>query len=75
MSDFVTSPALCLARIWPRGGQPAIPWAVLWAGLVALSRLLLGVRRPSDVLAALCLGLFIPLGLRVVFDWKVAGQR
>ena len=45
------------------------------AGLVALSRLLCGVGRPSHALAALCLGLFIPLGLSMVFDREVAGQR
>ena len=75
MAAFVISAARCLARIWRRSAPRAITWAVLWAGLVALSRLLLGVRRPSDVLAAMRLGLFIPLGLSVVFDWKVAGQR
>ena len=72
---FATAAALCLARIWPRSAPLAITCAVLWAGLVALSRLVLGVHWPSDVLAALCLGVFIPLGLSVVFDRGVAGQR
>ena len=75
MAAFVISAARCLARIWPRSAPRAITWVVLWAGMGALLRLLLGVRRPSDMIDALCLGLFIALGLSVVFDWKVAGER
>lgn len=65
---FATAAALCLARLWPRSATPAMAAAMLWAGLVALSRLVLGVHWPSDVLAALCLGVFIPLSLSVAFD-------
>ena len=70
---FATAAALCLARIWPRRANLAMAVALLWAGLVALSRLVLGVHWPSDVLAALCLGVFIPLLLSLVFDGH--GQR
>ena len=31
---FATSAALCVARIWPRAGTPAMALAVLWTGLV-----------------------------------------
>jgi undecaprenyl-diphosphatase len=41
--------------------------------LVALSRLVLGVHWPSDVLVALCLGGFIPLAFSVWFDRGVVG--
>ena len=58
---FATAAALCVARIWPRAGNLAMALAVLWTGLIAVSRLVLGVHWPSDVLAAICLGAFIPL--------------
>jgi undecaprenyl-diphosphatase len=69
---FSTALALCLARRWPRGTHAAMSAALLWAGLVALSRLVLGVHWPSDVLAALCLGVFIPLAFSVWLDRGVA---
>ncbi|MDP1900808.1 MAG: phosphatase PAP2 family protein [Rubrivivax sp.] len=72
---FATAAALCLARIWPRSATLATAAALLWTGLVALSRLVLGVHWPSDVLAALCLGVFLPLLFSVVFDRESAGHR
>ena len=65
---FSTAAALCVARIWPRAAGPAISMAVLWTGLVAISRLVLGVHWPSDVLVAICLGFFIPLLISVAND-------
>lgn len=65
---FSTAAALCIAGVWPRAGTPAMVLAVLWTGLVAISRLVLGVHWPSDVLAAMCLGAFIPLLISVATD-------
>ena len=62
--------ALCVARIWPRAANPAMALAVLWTGLVAVSRLVLGVHWPSDVLVAMCLGFFIPLMISVANDLR-----
>lgn len=69
-----TAAALCLARIWPRFGNLAMWIAVLWTCLVAVSRLVLGVHWPSDVLAAFCVGVFIPLAISVGFDLRHRGS-
>ncbi len=67
---FSTAAALCVARIWPRAGNLAMGLAILWTCLVAISRLVLGVHWPSDVLAAMCLGAFIPLLISVAYDLR-----
>lgn len=68
-----TAAALCIARIWPGAGRPAMALAVAWTALVALSRLVLGVHWPSDVLAAACLGGFMPLLASVVWSGRGRG--
>lgn len=70
---FSTACALGLARIQPRCAWPAMALAVLWTVLVALSRLVLGVHWPSDVLAAFCLGMSIPLLTGFVLDLRHPG--
>ena len=67
---FATAAALCVARTLPRAGSLAMALAVLWTGLVAVSRLVLGVHWPSDVLVAMCLGFFIPLMISVANDMR-----
>lgn len=67
---FSTAAALCVARIWPRAGSVAMALAVLWTGMIAVSRLVLGVHWPSDVLVAMCLGFFIPLMISVANDMR-----
>lgn len=67
---FSAAAALCLARNCSRAGTLAMALAMLWTGLVAVSRLVLGVHWPSDVLVAMCLGFFIPLMISVANDLR-----
>lgn len=71
---FSTAAALCVARIWPRAGSLAMAVAVLWTALVGASRLVLGVHWPSDVLAAMCVGAFIPLVISLANDLRTRGS-
>lgn len=60
-----TAVALCAAQLWPAMRRPAVLLAGLWIVLVAGSRLVLGVHWPTDVLVAACLGIVLPILLRV----------
>ena len=64
---FATALTLIATRLWPLSRRVALPLAVLWISLMGLSRLVLGVHWPTDVLAAVCLGLFIPLAINLFF--------
>ena len=72
---FSTAAALCIGRIWPRYGNLAMVIAAIWTSLVALSRLVLGVHWPSDVLAAICIGAFISLAINIAFELKTVTSR
>lgn len=62
-----TALALCAAQLWPASRRPAVLLAGLWILLVAASRVVLGVHWPTDVLVAACLGIVLPILLRVAF--------
>ncbi len=65
-----TALALCAARFWPATARLAMTVALGWTSLVALSRLVLGVHWPTDVLAAMCLGTFISLSISMAIDLR-----
>jgi undecaprenyl-diphosphatase len=68
VAAFATAAALCIGRIRPAAGKLALSIALLWVFLVAISRLVLGVHWPTDVLVAACIGAFLPLAMSVVFE-------
>ena len=65
-----TALTLVVNRLWPKMGRLALSMAILWTTLVALSRLVLGVHWPTDVLVAACIGAVLPLVMSVVFELR-----
>lgn len=63
VTAFATAAALCVSRIRPASRNLALSLAILWIVLVAISRLVLGVHWPTDVLVAACIGVFLPLAI------------
>ena len=62
MAAFATVAALVIGRTWPGLRVTVLVLALVWTLLVGLSRLVLGVHWPTDVMVAACLGMAIPLG-------------
>jgi undecaprenyl-diphosphatase len=65
---FATVIVLCAGRIKPAWRNFSMLIAVLWIFLIAISRLVLGVHWPTDVLVAVCIGAFLPLAISVALE-------
>ena len=63
---FATALVISTTQIWPKSRFISMPLAVVWVCLMGLSRLVLGVHWPTDVLAAVCVGVFIPLAISLL---------
>jgi undecaprenyl-diphosphatase len=61
---FAMALTLCLRPFWPDRIRTIRIIALVWVFLVGWSRLVLGVHWPTDVLAAACLGMLIPIALQ-----------
>lgn len=75
VSAFATAIAICVGRIWPTKRTLALTVAMVWLSMVALSRLVLGVHWPTDVLAAICIGIFIPLSMNMLLQLRNAYRK
>lgn len=68
VAAFAAAATIAVTRIWPGRRILALLLAVVWVCSVALSRLVLGAHWPTDVLAAACIGAFLPLVVGIALD-------
>ena len=72
VAAFALATAIGVTRIWPARRNFAMFIAAVWVFVVAVSRLVLGVHWPTDVLAAACIGAFLPLAIDAVLELRRA---
>jgi undecaprenyl-diphosphatase len=71
VAALATAMVISANRIWPGSRKLAVLVAVVWIFAVGISRLVLGVHWPTDVLAAICIGMFLPLAIGIALEsWR-----
>ncbi len=70
VTAFALATAIGVTRIWPRKRNFAMSIAIVWVLSVAVSRMALGVHWPTDVLAAACIGAFLPLAAGIALELR-----
>ena len=68
VAALATATVISVNRIWPGSRKFAMLIAFVWAFSVGISRLVLGVHWPTDVLASVCIGMFLPLAIGIVLE-------
>jgi undecaprenyl-diphosphatase len=68
VAAFATAMVISVDRIWPGSRKFAMLIAFVWAFAVGTSRLVLGVHWPTDVLASVCIGMFLPLAIGIALE-------
>ena len=68
VAALATATVISANRIWPGSRKFVMSIALVWVFSVGISRLVLGVHWPTDVLAAVCIGMFLPLAIGIVLE-------
>jgi undecaprenyl-diphosphatase len=67
VTAYATAVVLCLSRVRSESRNIGLLIAIIWVLLIAISRLVLGVHWPTDVLVAICIGAFLPIAISYLF--------